>query len=174
MFPDRNLPAPRARGDAAGRDAGADEDAAADAADAEAAAAEQVLLGALNAEQRAVADRLLPFMAPPAPIEPGAPPPLPPPPSPSPLLVHGGPGTGKSHLINTVVALAARRGATTLCLAPMAAAANLIGGSTIHGGLGISSGTGYEPPTALTAANVERLRACVARLLGGCLTRPHA
>lgn len=48
------------------------------------------------------------------------------------IFIHGGPGAGKSTLINTITEYAKEHQLHTIKVAPMASAANLIGGSTIH------------------------------------------
>ena len=48
-------------------------------------------------------------------------------------IIHGGPGAGKSFIINALDETAAALGVTHSKMAFMASAANLIGGRTIHG-----------------------------------------
>lgn len=59
-------------------------------------------------------------------------------PNPLRLLIHGGPGTGKSHLIHQLDAQARQSGFTTTCMASTGMAAyNLPNGRTVHSSLSI-------------------------------------
>jgi hypothetical protein len=63
---------------------------------------------------------------------------------PAPLyrLVHGGPGAGKSFIIKTIMAATAAAAVTveSVLMAPMALAANLIGGMTLHSAVAVAWG----------------------------------
>jgi hypothetical protein len=72
------------------------------------------------------------------------------------VLVHGGPGAGKSYIINSAKQLAESAGLATVAVAALALAANLIGGMTIHGAVGL--GINVKPGQRLTDQNAARLR----------------
>ena len=95
---------------------------------------ESSIVQGLNAEQRAVFDRCADYfrrhkretqsgLSPPEPFR---------------ILVHGGPGTGKTYLSNAIVQAAERAGYAVSCIAPTGiAAANLPAGRTVHNFLGV-------------------------------------
>lgn len=72
------------------------------------------------------------------------------------LFVHGGPGSGKTFLVNCIVECAARLGVKSVCGAFAASAANnLPEGGTLHGLLGLSvHGNGNEKLAGATRAQV--------------------
>ena len=73
------------------------------------------------------------------------------------VFIHGGPGSGKSTLINAATDAANLLGLTTIKMAPMASAANLIGGLTMHTAAGLGRNLENIDPDKLSDSEKARL-----------------